>query len=485
MSSRGQTSEWIASTIERLRISRYLGRWRADGVIEFGGRADDQVKLRGFRIEPGEIEAALVGISGVGQAAVVLREVGGEPRLVGYLVAEAGGSVPAASVLRSALLARLPDYMVPSAFVVLDALPLTGSGKLDRKGLPAPEVVGEGSHVAPETAAEALLCRLYGELTGAVRVSAEDSFFSLGGHSLLAMRLVGLVRREAGVEIGLRSVFEAPSPRALGRVMDKQRGSAVVYSPVFPLRKSGSDRPLFCVHPAGGLSTVYQKLSDHIDESVPVYGLQARGIESDLEFHHSIGEMAQCYVDAMRLVQPDGPYRLLGWSLGGVVAHEIARRIEEMGGCVEVLFILDSRFDMFGRAAEEMSEDEIIGEAAEAFGLDVTSSSASEVEAAILRAMIGQRLVAEDADPVLLERIKRSMLRSSSLLEKHNPCTIAASIVYFRASDNDHTGIENMLAAVTSGLIKQVAMSATHNTLCQHGPSEVIAGHVNRWVKGC
>jgi len=205
---------------ERMYRTGDLGRWRSDGVLEFGGRADQQVKLRGFRIEPGEIESALVGIEGVGQAVVVLREVGGEGRLVGYLVAAAGGRVPSAPELRAALLSRLPDYMVPSAFVVLDELPLTGSGKLDRKVLPAPEIVGEGGYVAPGTAAEALLCRLYEELTGAKRVSADDSFFALGGHSLLAMRLVGLLRREAGVEIGIRSVFEAPTPQGLGRIVE-------------------------------------------------------------------------------------------------------------------------------------------------------------------------------------------------------------------------------------------------------------------------
>jgi acyl carrier protein len=194
-----------------------LGRWRTDGVLEFGGRADDQVKVRGFRIEPGEIEAALVALDGVSQAAVVLREVAGEHRLVAYVV---GGDVPSASDLRAALGAVLPDYMVPSAFMALDVLPLTTSGKLDRRALPAPEIVGVSVYEAPESATEALLCRLYGELTGAGRVSVIDNFFALGGHSLMAMRLVARLREELGVEVPLRAVFAEAGPRALARVVE-------------------------------------------------------------------------------------------------------------------------------------------------------------------------------------------------------------------------------------------------------------------------
>ena len=144
-----------------------LGRWRSDGVLEFGGRADAQVKLRGFRIEPGEIEAVLTRQAGVGQAAVVLREVAGELRLVGYVTPAPGAEAPDGAALREALGAVLPEYMVPSAFVALAALPLSPSGKLDRRALPAPEVLGGVGYEAPGTAEEALLCRLYGELTGA------------------------------------------------------------------------------------------------------------------------------------------------------------------------------------------------------------------------------------------------------------------------------------------------------------------------------
>ncbi|MEI6212434.1 MAG: non-ribosomal peptide synthetase, partial [bacterium] len=180
----------FSSEGQRMHRSGDLARWTDAGVLEFGGRADEQVKIRGFRIEPGEIASALSSIEGIGQAAVVVREVAGERRLIAYLTPQVSGSVPEAAILRQRLSQSLPEYMIPSAFMQLEALPLTSSGKLDRRALPAPEISGDSVYVPPETASEILLCRLFAELTGAKEVSVDDNFFSLGGHSLSAMRLV-------------------------------------------------------------------------------------------------------------------------------------------------------------------------------------------------------------------------------------------------------------------------------------------------------
>ncbi|NDB69357.1 MAG: non-ribosomal peptide synthetase, partial [Methylocystaceae bacterium] len=194
-----------------------LARWRLDGTLEFIGRADHQVKIRGFRIELGEIESALSQLDGVGQVSVQAREVAGEKRLVGYLVEKkdaslsGGMSLPSADTLRAELLRSLPDYMVPSSFVILDRLPLTANGKLDVRALPLPEIMGGGDYRAPVTSTEVFLCDLYAELTGASRVGLDDSFFALGGHSLLAMRLVARIRESLGVDLPLRALFEAPT----------------------------------------------------------------------------------------------------------------------------------------------------------------------------------------------------------------------------------------------------------------------------------
>ena len=230
---------------ERMYRTGDLARWRGDGVLEFLGRADAQVKLRGFRIEPGEIEAQLLRQAGVSQAVVVARADGGSgPRLVGYVVAAARHGTAAAVDglgLRAALSQVLPDYMVPSALVVLDRLPLTPNGKLDRRALPSPELGPPQAHRAPRTPQEEILCGLFAEVLGVARVGIDDNFFELGGHSLLATRLISRVRAVLGVEVAIRVLFEAPSVAGLGLRLSS--AGAALRPRLVPLRRP-SEIPL-------------------------------------------------------------------------------------------------------------------------------------------------------------------------------------------------------------------------------------------------
>ena len=196
-----------------------LARWRADGVLDFLGRADTQVKLRGFRIEPGEIEAALTRHAAVAQAAVIAREDRCRQQAAGGLCGAASGQAVEPAALRAHLAQSLPDYMVPSAFVVLERLPLTPNGKLDRRALPAPELTPARIR-APRTPQEEILCGLFAEVLGLQRVGIDDNFFALGGHSLLATRLISRIRATLGVELCIRGLFEAPTVASAGHRLD-------------------------------------------------------------------------------------------------------------------------------------------------------------------------------------------------------------------------------------------------------------------------
>ncbi|MEU2250578.1 amino acid adenylation domain-containing protein [Streptomyces sp. NPDC019224] len=318
-----------------------LAWWLPDGTLEFAGRVDHQVKLRGQRIEPGEVEAVLAGCPGVAQAAVVAREDRpGDKRLVAYLVPAPEGA-PETAELSGRLRRELPDYMVPAAFVTLDALPLTANGKLDRAALPAPEYGAADAGRGPRTPQEQLLCGLFAEVLGREQVGIDDGFFDLGGHSLLAARLASRVRETLGLELGLRLLFEAPTVAGLTERLAMNNPDDAL-DVLLPLRSTGTGTPLFCVHPGGGISWSYSGLLNHVGPQHPVYALQARGLGRPEPLPSSYEEMAADYADHIQKVQPQGPYLLLGWSAGGLIAHALACELQARGERTALLAVLDA-----------------------------------------------------------------------------------------------------------------------------------------------
>ena len=311
--------------------------WGADGQLAYVGRADEQVKIRGYRIELGEVQAALAGLAGVGQAVVIAREDRpGDKRLVGYVTESIAGAVDPAAA-RAVLAERLPGYMVPAAVVVIEALPLTPNGKLDKRALPAPEY-SAGGYRAPADAVEEVLAGIYAQVLGLERVGVDDSFFELGGDSLSAMRLVAAINTTLDADLAVRTVFRAPSVASLRQQLGRQAGEVEVV-PVEVL-KEGTGVPLFCIHPGSGVSWPYQILGKYLD--CPVIGIQ-RILQGEEAEPRSIRDMAKNYADRIQEVYPTGPYNLLGWSFGGVVAHELAIELQRRGCVIARLIFLDAQ----------------------------------------------------------------------------------------------------------------------------------------------
>ena len=319
---------------ERMYRTGDLARWTGQGEVEYLGRTDHQVKLRGQRIELGEIEAALTAQDGVEGACALVRE----DRLVGYVT---GGAEPAA--VRAALARVLPEHMVPAAVVALDAFPLSPSGKLERRELPDPVFAGGESARRPASPREEALTRLFAQVLGVERVGPDDAFFDLGGTSLLAVRLVAHVREELGAELTIGSLFEAPTPAALAARLDASGPAAEdALDVVLPLRAEGDRTPLFAIHPAGGIAWCYAGLSARLGPGQPVFGVQARGLVHDEPLPRTLQEEAADYATRILEVQPHGPYRLLGWSVGGVLAHTVAVLLQDADHEVELLALLDA-----------------------------------------------------------------------------------------------------------------------------------------------
>ncbi|MEQ4341334.1 amino acid adenylation domain-containing protein, partial [Pseudomonas syringae] len=326
---------------DRLYRSGDLVRQQADGNLEYLGRNDDQVKIRGFRIELGEIEARLSRHPTVQQAVVMAREdVPGDKRLVAYFTAEAEVSL---DVLREHLLAQMPDYMVPAAYIRLEFLPLTPNGKLDRKALPAPDQssVISREYQAPQGATEQAIAEIWQDLLGIDQVGRHDHFFELGGHSLLAVQMISRLQTELGKTIGLRGLFVEPTVTGFAQTLTPQSRTAP-RSNLVPVRRDGNQRPLFLVHPAGGEVQYVRDLGPWLDADIPVYGLAANGFFAGEKTLSTIPDIAAHYLTAIREVQPHGPYRIAGWSAGGTIAHEMAHQAIAMGETIEFLGIIDS-----------------------------------------------------------------------------------------------------------------------------------------------
>jgi amino acid adenylation domain-containing protein len=440
-------------------------RWRRDGRLDFLGRTDHQVKVRGVRIELGEIDAVLGRCPGVRQAVTVLRD----DRLVAYLAAEPGVSP------KSHAEAFLPANMVPSAFVVLDDLPLTPHGKLDRAALPAPVRAPAVAGRAPRTALERALCGLFTDVLGVPEVSVDDGFFDLGGHSLLAARLISLIRRELGAELGIRVLFETPTVAGLaerlgtGTATGTDRDELAV---LLPLRSTGEGAPLFCVHPAAGIGWVYAGLLAHVDR--PVYALQSRGLTQPDRRPADVDELVKDYLEQLRRVRPRGPYHLLGWSFGAQVAHAMAAQLQEQGEEVGLLAMLDG-YPPTGPAPCDEPLAALLGSLGHDLSARPDSPPLALPEFRSILLADGSPLAA--LAPGAVDALPEVFAHNSALARTHRPGGYAGDVLFFRATEGKSADAPAPSAwrPYIDGRLEVHDIPARHGELTSPGPLARIA----------
>ncbi|RZK59633.1 MAG: non-ribosomal peptide synthetase, partial [Hymenobacter sp.] len=326
-----------------------LGQLLPSGEIQCLGRLDQQLKMRGYRIEPGEIEHALLALDNVREAVIGTYERHpGDERLVAYVVLAhpALGPLDKACTSRwqKALLSQLPAYMVPGDFVALPALPLTLNGKLDRKALPLPS--GHAAEqaalpTAPRTANEKLVATIWQACLGVAQVDVLDDFFQLGGHSLIAVQVMARLAQETGQRLPLATLFEHPTVEKLAALLD-QDAKPAPWSSLVPIKPQGTKTPLYIVHGAGLNVLIFKAMSSKMAPDQPVYGLQAKGLDGVQEPCESVEDMAAHYIEAIVGANPTGPYALAGYSYGGIVAFEMARQLTAVGKQVTFLGLFDT-----------------------------------------------------------------------------------------------------------------------------------------------
>ena len=329
---------------DRLYRTGDLARYLPDGAIDFLGRMDNQVKVRGYRVELSEIESALLRHEQVRDAVAVVREdTPGEQRLVAYVVAEAPEPSPAE--LRDLLAYSLPEFMIPSAFVALEALPLGTTGKVDRKVLPTPDraQTAVDEFVPPRDDTEQKLVEIWQELLGLSEpIGIRDDFFALGGHSLLAVKLISRVERELEVKLPLATLFEGATVERMAAHVQKLGRNTERWPTLVPLHSGGEKPPLFLLHGRNGELLYYRNLVRHMGADQPVYGVQPIGLDGREQPFWSVQEMAAHYVEELRAFAPDGPYLLAGYCFSGMLAYEVASQLERQGQSPALLALIDA-----------------------------------------------------------------------------------------------------------------------------------------------
>ncbi|APA98899.1 Dimodular nonribosomal peptide synthase [Nocardia seriolae] len=471
---------------ERIYRTGDLVSAEVEGSLEFLGRADDQLAVRGRRVEAGEIAAALLTLPEIAQAVVTAEDAPTGVRLIGYVVAAPDVRLDTTALVRR-LRTLLPAALVPAQLVELERLPITAHGKVDRAALPPPPAVHR-PYRAPEGEWQRLVAEQFAAATETEQVGLDDDFFELGGNSLLGVAVSAELSAATGVPVTVRWLYTAPTVAELAQRLSDHDGHTATddaLGAVLTLRRNGSRTPLFCVHSAFPLAWCYAGLARYVRDR-PVFGLQALTPAGDPQAARSIDELAAGYVEEMLTVQPEGPYHLLGWSLGGQIAHAIAVRLRARGAQVTTLAMLDSIVfpdDMPPPPSPRMRDllTHLLGDEPEdADQLPEVTADQAAAELATAAASFGTGLTAEQ-----LTRLHRGYVDGVLLSARYRPAVFDGDLLYFSATRGMTESLDaGLWRPYVTGALVEHPVAATHAQLTNAdvvaviGP--ILAAHLDR-----
>jgi len=490
----------------RLYRTGDLARYRSDGTIEFLGRLDQQVKIRGFRIELGEIETQLSQHPVIREAAVLAHaDASGDKRLVAYVVFHEDAPAPGSPDLRRYLQIHLPDYMIPSDFIALSALPLTPNGKLDPRALPAPhqlrQLPGE-AFVAPRDSWELEMTNLWETVLGKHPIGVQDDFFALGGHSLLAVALMTQVQTLFGQNLPLTALFQEATIEHLARLLREHalekagvpERTAIVtrdWSPLVPIQPQGTQHPFFCVHGADGTVLGYRALARHLGRERPFYGLQARGVDEAQEPLTDIPVMASLYLQAVRELQPEGPYLLGGWSIGGLVAFEMAQQLVTQGQQVALVVLFDTWLAIDIENMEASSPEkqlflpddpvfltEMIRKLAQG---DLSELSALQLSSEQIEGIQRTIRLFPDSSPEQIHRLLRLYQINRQASYQYVPHPYSGQVLLFACEERPTSSLSSWATVVPKGLSIQQT-TGSHYSMLSEPHVKKLAEHLRLWL---
>lgn len=509
INNKGLTDEKFVSNpfivSERIYKTGDLGRWHPDGNIEYLGRTDHQIKIRGYRVELGEIEAVLCSSPLVKDAVVTVREhAEGNQELIAYLVGKKEekyriGEVDSSS-LRDFLKKKLPEHMVPGKIVFIKSFPLTTSGKVDRKSLPEPEMLQnetEGSMIRPRDPLEFQMTQLWEETLQRSSLSVTDNFFEVGGHSLLAVRLMAKIEKTFGKRIPLTALFQEGTIENLTSIVRESTDQSH-FSPLVKLNSHGEKTPFYCVHPAGGNVLCFFEMGKIIGRNRPVYGLQSKGIDGEKEPLDRVETMASYYIDELLKIQPDGPYCLGGYSFGVHVAFEMARQLADQGKEVRTLAMLDTpgmgqKESLDGPLNDTRLLAHMVTQIESHFeshlGIsyeDLVVLDEESQYSLIIERMKVNRILPEDGSQKQLTGLVRVFKMNSQAMDIYRPKMYTGDITVFATKSlRDMLPSDDSLrwGEVTTGEVRVVSIPGDHSSFLRSPHVEVFAEELEKWLE--